>query len=868
VLTVVVTAERGKPHDRGAAVGRYQGRLLQLIAMSVALAALSVATATASISRVRVGSSPVLPAGVRVQGALAGSTPLKLTVALRSQDASGLQSFAAAVSTPGSPLFRHYLTVSQFAQQFGATALQVATVESALRAQGLDVGAVTANNLTIPVTGSAAQVEKALSVALAQVKLPGGRTAYANAQAPVLPQSVGRYVLGVIGLDNVHPDQPAGLAKQSRLSPQLPHAFSRPHVPTGGPQPCPSATAQQGHNGLTADEVATAYQFSGLYGAGDLGAGQTIAMFEQQPYSPNDIASYQACYGTSASVSNIDVAGGPGVWAGDDGESALDIEQAIGLAPKANILVYQGPSTATVQIISQIVSDDRAKVISSSYGVCEALAGGTVVNAESPLLQEAAAQGQSFFISSGDSGSSMCYQADHNNTSLSVINPGGQPFATGVGGTTLFTNTSSGNNCPCFYHPGDPLAEGVWNGGVSNNRASGTGGGISSFFAMPSYQSSAAGSLGVINSNSSRTPCASASFCREVPDVSADADPNTGYVVFSSSGGNPPSWGITGGTSAAAPLWAAFTALANASGTCRGTPVGFVNPALYQIAGGSYLNNFNDVTQPSPFTGAANNDAIGANNGLYPVGTAYDMATGLGSMIAPHLAAALCSLASPVYTVSVKNPGSQQTIVGHGAALHLSGSDSGGVALTYQASGLPTGLSINASTGVISGTPTIAQSTVVTVSASDQFTNVGSTHFTWTIASGKPGAKMTLSGIASRKPKLSFKLSAGSNAPALKSVSISLPSGLSFAKKAKTLAAGLKVQGSKFTAKLKHGVLTISFKKSLRNVTITLGRPAVSVSGSLASKVMHHKVKRLTVTLRATNTSNQTTRISVKLKAK
>ena len=176
-------------------------------------------------------------------------------------------------------------------------------------------------------------------------------------------------------------------------------------MPTGGPQPCASATAEQANNGLTADEIATAYQFSDLYGAGDQGAGQTIAMFEEQSYDPTDIATYQACYGTSTPISNVDVAGGPDPRRASDGEAALDIEQAIGLAPKANILVYQGPFSATVQIISTIVSENVAKVISSSYGLCEALTGGTTINAENTLLQEAAAQGQSFFISSGDSGS-------------------------------------------------------------------------------------------------------------------------------------------------------------------------------------------------------------------------------------------------------------------------------------------------------------------------------------------------------------------------------------------------------------------------------------------------------------------------------
>jgi subtilase family serine protease len=856
--------------SRGTAIKISWGALA-----SVALLAFGAATASASTALIKVGSTPVIPHGARVVGSLPSTSKLDLTIALQPQNPAGLQALATEVSTPGTPMFRHYLSVSQFAQQFGATPLQIAAVESTLRAQGLSVGTPTANDLTIPVTGTAAQVQNAFSVSESQVKLPSGRTAYANAQAPTLQSSIARYVQGVIGLDNVNPDQPAGMSTQTRPTAKLARAASRPHVPTGGPQPCPSATALQPSGGLTADEIATAYQFSGLYGAGDLGAGQTIAMFEQQPYSPTDVATYQACYGTSASVSNVDIAGGPGPFAGDDGESALDIEQAIGLAPKANILVYEGPNTATVQIISTIVSQNLAKVISSSYGLCEVLTGGTTVNAESPLLQEAALQGQSFFISSGDSGSNMCFQADQSNTTLSVIDPGGQPFATGVGGTTLFAN--SGGSA-VFYTPGATPVQGVWNDGFVNNKASGSGGGISSSFGMPSYQSSAPTSLGVTNPNSSSQPCGGTTFCREVPDVSADSDPDTGYAVFSSSGGNP-SWGVTGGTSAAAPLWAAFTALANASGTCRGLPIGFANPSLYQIAGSSYLNNFTDITTASPISGEANNDALsqfsisGNPNDLFPLATGYDMATGLGSMIAPNLAASLCSLRAPVYTVSVGFPGNQISIVNHGAALQVHAADSGGASLSYAAAGLPPGLAINPTNGVIAGTPAVTGNFTVTVSAGDAFRNGSSTAFHWAIV--KPGPPTSsgdsLGNLSKRKAKLSFKLAAGSFAPPIKSFSVSLPGGLSFAKKAKTLGKGIVLKGAngkqaKYSLKLSRGVLTISLKSPQTNLSFSIAPPATSVSSSLAGKVRNRKVKKLSVIVKVVNTSRATTRLTLKLK--
>jgi subtilase family serine protease len=831
------------------------------------------AAAVAAPASIRVGSAAVLPRGAKVEAKVSSTQKLQLTVALEPQDPGGLAALARAVSSPGSALFRQYLPVAQFAQRFGATPAQVATVRAALQAEGLTVGATTANNLTIPVTGTAAQVEKAFSVSLSQVRLPTGRTAYANAQAPVLPQSAGRYVQGVIGLDNVALEQPQGerSTRHLPLGSGVRPAQSIGRVPDGGgPQPC--GAAQTGSTGgYSADVFATAYGLSSLYSAGDLGAGQTVALFEEQPYNPTDVATYQACYGTSASVSNVDVDGGPGPYSpppgSGDGESALDIETVIGLAPRANILVYQGPfgGNAPVDIISAIVSQDQAKVISSSYGVCEALTGGPVMTSENTLLQEAAVQGQSFFISSGDSGSSMCYQANKNDTSLSVLSPASEPFATGVGGTTLYTTTQGGAT---LYSPGDTPSEGVWNDGVSGNRASGTGGGISSQWGMPSYQSGAASSLGVINSNSSGAPCGTSSFCREVPDVSADADPQTGYSVYTDG-----AWGSIGGTSAATPLWAAFTALANASAPCRGLALGFVNPALYQIAGSSYLNNFTDVTNASPVTGLANNDALQINNNLYPIATGYDMATGLGTPLGGHLAATLCGLRAPVYTVGVANPGTQTSVVRHPVFLPIQASDSGGAAVTYSAAGLPAGLAINPSTGAITGTPVGVGTSVATVVATDGFTNTGLTQFRWSVVSPGPPSlsRPSLGGVPRGRAKLSFTVGAGRNAPAVGAIVVSLPSGLAFSRSARSLTKGIVVKGAngrtlRFRAKVSHGVLTITLSSAQTKAQITIAYPAISVSASLETKVKRRKVRTLAIAIRAIDKSNTSTRITLRTK--
>ncbi len=609
------------------------------------------ASLAASPAKVRVGRAPALPRGARVLGAVPASRELSLTVALAPQNPGALANLASEVSTPGSPIFRRYLSVSEFAQRFGAGSAAISTVRSALISQGLSVGSPTANGLTLPVTGTAAQVERALATPLSQVALAGGRTAYANDEAPAIPADASRYVQGVIGLSDLTLDEPqqvtaargnyAGRAARSRTHNNVLSSFSlnalTSQAVSGAPAPCTEVVDAQffdaendGDYGINDAEIALAYQLNKLYESGEFGAGQTVALFEEEPFNEADIAAYQRCYGTSASVSAVNVGAGPGSYQpGEGGEAELDIEQVIGLAPKANVIVYQGPPpSSAVAVISAIVSADAAKVISSSWGECEERTEAAAIPAENTLLQEAAAQGQSFYISSGDSGAEQCSQVAEKGKEperqLSVLNPAGQPFATGVGGTTLI-------------YPGNyenKRAESVWNDGSKEFHGApygGSGGGISVEFGMPGYQSGAAASLGVVKSGlSSGAPCHLASGdCREVPDVSADADLKTGYMTYTNG-----QWGVTGGTSAAAPLWAALTALANSSPSCRGVPVGFANPSLYALAGSSYSSDFHDVTKASFVSEQASNDIYWGSQyetKKFPVETGYDMATGLGT---------------------------------------------------------------------------------------------------------------------------------------------------------------------------------------------------------------------------------------------
>jgi hypothetical protein len=655
----------------------------------------------------RVGTAPAVVRGAHRVGALPASARIHIDVMLAPRSATALQDYATNVSSPGNSLYRHYLTVGQFAGRLGPTAAAIRAVESFLRHAGLRPEHLAADHLTLPVTATAGQFAKAFSIGFRRYRLPGGRIAFANMRAPMFPAAAARYVQAVVGLDDLTLPQPAGLARPAgRRALQ-----ASPQVETGGPQPCTAAVnAAAALGAYTADQLASAYDFSALYAAGDEGAGVTIAVVSYQSNLTSDIAAYQSCYGTDTTVNYIEVdggSGGPGNPPAGYGESALDIEDLIGLAPKATIDVYQGStndlgaSTFFIDDITAVV-DSSAQVASMSYVSCEE---GDDLAAEGTLFEQAAAEGQSWFVGAGDSGSDDC--ADD---SVDVEDPASQPYVTGVGGTSL-TSIS-------------PPAQTVWNDSATQYGAG--GGGISSYWAMPGYQSSAPASLNVINADSSGSPCGapSGSYCREVPDVSASADPEYGYLIYWEG-----SWQAIGGTSAATPLWAAFTALTDASPSCDGTAIGFANPVLYQAAADNYSANFTDIT-----TGDNDYTPTGYTGGLYPAGPGYDMASGLGTPNGGPLAQALCT---PL-AVTVTSPGNQAATVGVPiTSLQVTGADSGGGALTFTGADLPPGLSLSPS-GVISGTPTAAGAYSVTVTATDAAQVSGSVAFTITVDPATP----------------------------------------------------------------------------------------------------------------------------------
>ncbi|MHB1925457.1 MAG: S53 family peptidase, partial [Acidimicrobiales bacterium] len=505
------------------------------------------------------------------------------------------------------------------AARFGASPAEVSSLRASLRSKGLAGGRLASNGLSLAVTTTVATAERAFHTSMAAERLASGRLAYANVSAATFPPGVS----GVLGLDDLaqahaaltHAALTRTALTRTALTRTAPTrtALAEPRT-TETSLPVSSCVSSSTAN--SPSSLAAAYGLGGLYSQGVDGTGMTVALFELADFAPSDVAAFASCEGISGeSVSVVAVDGGAAVGAGTT-EATADIEDLMSLAPGAAIVAYEGPNTTSglYDTYSAIISADRAQVVATSWGICEAQNDPSLMQAENTLFEQAATQGQTILAASGDSGSQDCYGPPaSSDTSLAVDDPSSQPYVTGVGGTSL-SSTS-------------PRTEAAWNsdGGAG-------GGGISSVWPMPSWQT------GAVTSQSSGLPCAAASGdCRQVPDVSASADPNYGYLVYCTAGDcSGRGWGTVGGTSMASPLWAAVVALDDQS-CATSNRAGLINPVLY----GAGRSDLNDVT-------SGNNDLNGTHPGDYNAGTGYDMATGLGSPDATALASALCASSSRV----------------------------------------------------------------------------------------------------------------------------------------------------------------------------------------------------------------------------
>jgi subtilase family serine protease len=616
------------------------------------------------------------------------SPSMSVAVALAPSNQSALDQALAAVYNPSSPSYHSWLTKGQFAARFAPSAATRSAVAQYLSGQGLKVG-TSASPFLVRASGSSAQVSAAFKTSLHTYQDPQGKTYFANSTAAKLPASMVGHVLGVVGLSNTVRNRSMVERAKGILRPNHSSASASSSADCEQPYPTKQQLFAAVNNGVPIPfgygdgpgcQGLTPSQDNSIYGAPaprarTQGAGVNLAVFELSAYQQSDIQTWaHTFYGPrySPPLQDILVDGGPlapQCPAGDtcppefngysgDIEVDADIETQLAIAPAVRQLqVYQAPNDFTGQteldLWSRIAQDDSADAVSTSWSLCENDVGAGYAQAENTIFEQMALQGQSVFGASGDTGAFGCLRSD-GTTIANVQDPTSQPWVTSVGGTS-FERFNPGHN----PHPGYPRpgTEVVWNvQDLCNSKANeggqtgffwceatgAGGGGNSQFWGRPAYQHGpGVNNPGTVTGNGT-TNCVLASVgtpCREVPDVSANADEWTPYAEYCTgsaatpqsvcatfSGDQvPPGWFGIGGTSLSSPLWSAI--IADRDGFQR-QRAGNANVLLYRMFRANSGRFFHDITGIHQKT----ND-----NGLFPTRPKYDMATGIGTPIMASL---------------------------------------------------------------------------------------------------------------------------------------------------------------------------------------------------------------------------------------
>jgi kumamolisin len=475
---------------------------------------------------------------------------------------------------------RTILSREEFEKRHGADPASIERIEAFAHTHNLKVKEKSAARRTVILSGTVAAMDAAFGVQLKQYEHPGGK--YRGRTGTIqLPAEISDDVEGVFGLDNRPQAKPHFRRRRGRAA----------------------ATSKSANLSYTPLQVAALYDFP----TGLDGSGQCIALIELGGgYNTSDLSNYWSQLGLTETpnVSAVSVGNGSNAPTGDpdgpDGEVMLDIEVAGSIAPGAKIVAYFAENTDAgfLNAITTAAHDttNTPSVISISWGGPESSWTDQAMTSMDEAFQSAAAMGVTVCVAAGDNGST-----DGVTDGLSHVDfPSSSPNVLACGGTRL---VGSGSTI---------TSETVWNETANNEGA--TGGGVSDFFPLPSYQTNA----GVPPSAN-----ASGNVGRGVPDVSGDADPSTGYNVIVDGESS-----VIGGTSAVAPLWSGLIALINQS---IGKPAGFINPLLYQK--GDSAGDFNDITS--------------GNNGAYSAGPGWDACTGLGSPIGAEVATVLGAPATP-----------------------------------------------------------------------------------------------------------------------------------------------------------------------------------------------------------------------------
>jgi subtilase family serine protease len=611
------------------------------LALAISWANSTVAFATAGRQTLS-GHVPAFVQTMQPVGTLDGTNRVKLAIALPLRNTEALTNLLRQLYDPSSPQYRQWLTSDQFLAQFGPTDADYQAVLAFAQAHNFTVTAQHSNRRLVDVTAAAADINAAFNITLQMYHHPTeARDFFATATEPSVDAGVP--ILDISGLSN----------------------FGRPkpnyHVHRNvGP-------VRQGDSKLGGPFVGTDYRSAYAPGVTLDGTGQSVGLLEFDGYHTNDITTYASSGFANISpmpaIQKILLDGFDGTATtganSANGEVALDIEVTMSMAPKlTKIVVFEADPVNGLpnDILNAMSTNTTIKQFSSSWSWPVSLAPQTSMDAYFMTMN---AQGQGFFNASGDGNANPAITDE----------PQDDPFVTLVGGTVLATTGPTG---------GSWLYENVWNVFPT----SGTGGGISgNSYSIPSWQSP------INMSTNGGSPS-----LRNSPDVAAIAD----NVFIVADNGQAE---ITGGTSCGAPLWAAFSAMANQQAVANGQPViGFINPAIYALtAGPGYAACFDDII------GGNNDNGAGTS---FPAVTGYDLCTGLGTMTGSSL---INALATPdgFYITAGRGFVANGPVGGpfNITTQTLTLTNGGASSFTWQVSAAPSWLNVSLSSGSFSLSP-------------------------------------------------------------------------------------------------------------------------------------------------------------------
>ena len=528
---------------------------------------------------------------------LAENRQIGVVLALPSSDPVGLKAFIQHVSTPGDSLYRKYITPQEFAEKFGGDASDYQSLKVWAAGQGLVISQESISRTTLTVRGSVKTFSTLFKTQLNTYRTTDGAIFYSASVSPTVPSEIAAKVTGIIGLTTGKALAP--MAKVAKVLGEKPaaNAALRPAIKTDNYGTGPGGT-------YSPKDLQTAYETPKW---GKLELGLTVALFEQGYYNPNDVKFYFKTFGigTNTIQTAVGVDGSPLLnEKAIELEACLDNDMLVALNPDiAEVITYVDDynwdpfPVAMVDAFQAVANDNKAQILSVSYGEDEGYFGSDAETAEDTVLQQLAAQGITVFASSGDDGAFGNYY----NYPYNVSDPASDPYVTGVGGTTLLTGFN-----------GQYENEVVWNE-FPNFGA--TGGGISTFWPLPAYQQ-LSGTFYVTANGGSAT-------FRNVPDIAAVGDPLTGVGVYVSDQGG---WFQVGGTSVACPIWAGYLSNLNAAFNWSGLGrLGFFNPTLYAIGNNYPAGYLNDI-----YVGS--NGFYGLGGPGYGNGFGYSNTTGSGSI--------------------------------------------------------------------------------------------------------------------------------------------------------------------------------------------------------------------------------------------